>query len=388
MRARARAALEQVGLGHVRPEIRVSKLSVAEQQLTEIARSVAIGCRVLVFDEPTSSLTQADIAKLFDLIRRLKAEGHAIVYISHVLEEVQEISDNFTVLRDGESVGAGVTAEVPLRDIVAMMVGRDVEDLYPRSPRTPGETVLSTRELAGERWPVSATVELRRGEVLGIAGLVGSGRTEFLRAIFGLERVKRGEVRVESFSGAATPHRRWSQGVGIISEDRKNEGLALNLSIADNITLPRLAGLGPVGTVTPSGQARASQPWIKKLTIRSRTARQPVQSLSGGNQQKVALARLLHAGVDVLLLDEPTRGIDVGSKADIYQLIDTLAKGDPHEGQAPRAILMISSYLPELLGVCDRIAVMRRGELGPARPVEELTEHKIMMEATGTEQSA
>ncbi|MFG0252469.1 MAG: sugar ABC transporter ATP-binding protein, partial [Phycisphaerales bacterium JB038] len=387
MRTRAKAALQQVGLGHVRPDIRVSKLSVAEQQLTEIARSVAIGCRVLVFDEPTSSLTQTDIAKLFDLIRRLKAEGHAIVYISHVLEEVQEISDNFTVLRDGESVGSGVTAETPLRDIVALMVGRDVEDLYPRSERAPGEVVLSTSELAGERWPERATLELRRGEVLGIAGLVGSGRTELLRAIFGLDRITRGEVTVEAFTGVVTPHRRWGQGVGIVSEDRKNEGLALNLSIADNITLPRLSGLGPAATVTPTGQARASQPWIEQLTIRCRTARQPVQSLSGGNQQKVALARLLHADVDVLLLDEPTRGIDVGSKADIYQLIDNLAKGDTQAGVQPRAILMISSYLPELLGVCDRIAVMRRGELGPARPVEDLTEHSIMMEATGTEQS-
>jgi ribose transport system ATP-binding protein len=253
--------------------------------------------------------------------------------------------------------------------------------------------VLSTKDLAGERLPVRATLQLRRGEVVGIAGLVGSGRTELVRCLFGLERLRRGEVKVAALTGPATPHQRWRQGAGLVSEDRKNEGLALNLSLADNITLPRLSGLGPGGLeswgleswglVTPGGQARASQPWIDRLSIRCRSAHQPVQSLSGGNQQKVALARLLHADVDVLLLDEPTRGIDVGSKADIYQLIDDLAKGDPASGRAPRAILMISSYLPELLGVCDRIAVMRRGELGATRPVQDVTEHGIMMEATG-----
>ncbi|UCD76450.1 MAG: sugar ABC transporter ATP-binding protein [Phycisphaerales bacterium] len=387
MRSSTSEALGQIGRGDIAPEVQVSKLSVAEQQLVEIARSVAIGCRVLVFDEPTSSLTQADIRRLFDLIRRLKADGHAIVYISHVLEEVQEIADRFTVLRDGHSVGSGRPAEVKTSEIVTMMVGRDVEELYPRSQRPAGELALKITDLAGARLPLTATLELQRGEVLGIAGLVGAGRTELMRAVFGLDPVRDGEVKVGGFVGGASPTRRWSQGVGMVSEDRKNEGLARNLTVADNITMPSMRGMGPGWLVTPAGQDRASRPWIDRLRIRCLSPRQPVEALSGGNQQKVALARLLYADVDVLLLDEPTRGIDVGSKADIYQLIDELARGDEESNRPPRAVLMISSYLPELLGVCDRIAVMRRGVLGEARPVKELDERGIMLEATGAEQA-
>ncbi len=383
MRRRATDALSQIGHRDISSQAIVSRLSVAERQLVEIARSVAIGCRVLVFDEPTSSLAQEDIKRLFDLMRRLKADGHAIVYISHVLEEIQEISDRFTVLRDGLSVGGGKTADATVSQIVNMMVGRDVKDLYPRSDRQPGETVLEIDQLAGSLLPYSATLNLRRGEVLGIAGLVGAGRTELMRAIFGLDPVKQGRIKVKQHIGPASPGRRWGQGVGMVSEDRKNEGLALNLSLADNITMPARRGLGPARFVTPGGQDRASKPWIDRLGIRCRSPRQAVESLSGGNQQKVALARLLHADVDVLLLDEPTRGIDVGSKADIYQLIDELARGDTQTNRPPRAVLMISSYLPELLGVCDRIAVMCRGVLGEARPIDQLNERDIMLEATG-----
>jgi ribose transport system ATP-binding protein len=383
VRRRAAEALRQIGRPDMPLEVPVSRLSVAEQQLVEIARSMAIGCRVLVLDEPTSSLAQQDIEHLFAMVRRLKASGHSVVYISHVLEEVKEISDRFTVLRDGHSVGHGVTAGAKIHDIIAMMVGRKVDDLYPRSARAPGEVVLEIAELAGAKLPVAASLELRRGEVLGIAGLVGAGRTEFMRAVFGLDRVRRGEIRVGGYAGPASPSRRWAQGVGMVTEDRAREGLALNLSVADNLTMARLRGLGPLGLVTPGGQDRASIPWIDKIPILCTSPRQALNALSGGNQQKVALARLLHADVDVLLLDEPTRGIDVGSKAQIYQLIDELAVGDPAGGRAPRAVLMISSYLPELLGVCDRIAVMCRGRLGRAYPTNETTEHRIMLEATG-----
>jgi len=369
-------------------ELPVSRLSVAEQQLVEIARSVATGCRVLVLDEPTSSLTQSDVRRLFDLVRRLRENGHAVVYISHVLEEVKEISDRFTVLRDGLSVGGGITAEARVNQIIALMVGREVDELYPRSPRSPREIVLEVRELGGVKLPIAASLDLRRGEVLGIAGLVGAGRTELMRAVFGLERVARGEVKVGTYVGPASPNRRWAQGVGMVTEDRAREGLALGLSIADNLTLAALRGLGPFGLVTPTGQDRACLPWIDKIPIQCVSPRQLVNHLSGGNQQKVALARLLHADVDVLLLDEPTRGIDVGSKAQIYALIDELAAGDPASGRRPKAVLMISSYLPELLGVCDRIAVMCRGRLRKARPVNELNEHRIMLEATGAAEVA
>jgi ribose transport system ATP-binding protein len=375
-RIRRTAAEAMAALG--RPDIPLDapagRLSVAEQQLVEVARALAVGCRVLVLDEPTSSLSRADIERLFDLVRRLRSQGLAIVYISHFLEEVKAISDRYTVLRDGRSVGGGATASADTAHVVALMVGRQVEDLYPRSARTPGEALLDVSDLAGAgAKPAHASLTLHRGEVLGVAGLVGAGRTELLRAIFGLERVRSGRVRVAAYeeAAAAAPGRRWAQGVGMVSEDRKNEGLALNLSVSDNLTLSNLPPLGG-----PGGRASSSRRWVDRLAVRCRSPHQPVGDLSGGNQQKVAIARLLHHDVDVLLLDEPTRGIDVGSKAQVYQVIDDLAR-------AGKAVLMVSSYLPELLGVCDRVAVMHRGVLGPAKPVAEVSEHQIMLEATG-----
>jgi len=386
MQEAARSALAQLGRPDIDIRRPVRELSVADQQLVEIARAIAVGCRVLVLDEPTSSLAAADVKLLFDLVRRLKSQQIAIVYISHFLEEVQEIADVFTVLRDGRSVGDGRTGDMSTAQIIRMMVGRDVAQLYPRSHRVRGEEVLQLSHLHGDPRPMDATLTLHRGEVLGIAGVIGAGRTELLRAIFGLDRVRSGEVRVGLHQGPASPARRWEQGVGMVSEDRKTEGLALNLSIAENLTMSRLRDLGPGRLVLPGKQRSAAGKWIARLGIRCRWAGQAVGDLSGGNQQKVALARLLYHDVDVLLLDEPTRGIDVGSKAEIYQLIDDLARGDIAGGRPPKAILMVSSYLPELLGVCDRIAVMCRGRLGPARPVAEVTEHQVMEEATGSVQ--
>jgi len=385
MRRRAAQALKEIGLENVRPETALRRLSIAQQQMVEVARAVALDCRVLVLDEPTSSLPQTDTEKLFALIGRLKAKGRAIVYISHFLEEVQAISDRFTVLRDGVSVGGGVTAEATAEKIVAMMVGREVDTLYPRSSHAPGEVLLRLCNLAGAEGPISASLQLHRGEIVGIAGLLGAGRTEMVRAVFGLDEVIDGTVTVGTCTGPASPARRWRQSAGMVSEDRKNEGLAQGLSMADNVTLARLEGLGPWSLVMPSKQAAACLPWIERIPIRCRSAQQPVRSLSGGNQQKVALARLLHADVDLLLLDEPTRGIDVGSKVQIYRLIDELATGDPVSPRRPKAVLMVSSYLPELLGVCDRIAVMCRGRLGEARPVDQWSEHELMLAATGGE---
>jgi len=220
---------------------------------------------------------------------------------------------------------------------------------------------------------------------LGIAGLVGAGRTELLRSLFGLEPVRRGRIRLGIYTGPASPVRRWMQGAGFLSEDRTKEGLALSLSVADNVTLSRLKGFGPLGLVLPGRQDRATRRWIERLGIRCQGPRQLLSSLSGGNQQKVALARLLLHDVDVLLLDEPTRGIDVAAKAMIYKLIDALATGSPAEGRAPKAVLMVSSYLPELMGICDRVAVMRRGRLGPTRRIDEIDEHKLMFDATGAD---
>ena len=336
----ARDALAQLGHATISPTTRVSDLSVGQQQMVEIARAIAIGCRVLVLDEPTSSLTRADVDKLFDLIRALKKQGHIIIYISHFLEEVKAISDRITVLRDGQSVGGGITRELTSSDIIHFMVGRAVADLYPRSKRTQGSVALEADGLT-----------VHHGEVVGIAGLIGAGRSEFLRDIFAA--------------------RGWSAGVGLVSENRKEEGLALGLSITDNTTLPSLPAW-----VSPRREANRARRWVEKLAVKCQSPAQRIGDLSGGNQQKVAIGRLLAAEVDIWLLDEPTRGIDVGSKAEIYRLIDELAL-------AGKAVLMVSSYLPELLGICDRIAVMRRGRLAPARPVAERHEHEIMQEAVG-----
>jgi ribose transport system ATP-binding protein len=388
VRRRAIEAIQEFDNPELTPDARVSKLSVGSQQLVEIARALAIGCRVLVLDEPTSSLTQQDVERLFELIGRLKRQGKAIVYISHFIEEVKRVADWVTVLRDGKVVGSSDVAAITTDEIIALMVGRQVEELYPRSARKAGEVILEIEDLAGVEKPESASLQLRRGEVLGVAGLVGAGRTELLRSLFGLKSVKRGRIRLGVYTGPASPVRRWMQGAGILSEDRKEEGLALSLSVADNVTLSRLKGFGPLGLVLPSRQDKATRRWLERLDIRCLGPRQSVSSLSGGNQQRVALARLLQHDVDVLLLDEPTRGIDVAAKALIYKLIDALASGSPAQGRAPKAVLMVSSYLPELMGVCDRVAVMCRGRLGPTHPIDEVDEHKLMLEATGQEASA
>ena len=380
MRRVAADALAELGRPDITPEKRVADLSVAEQQLVEIARAIAVGCRVLVLDEPTSTLGRRDAERLFALIARLKANGHSIVYISHFIEEVREVCDRIVVLRDGRVVGGGTATMAP-GEIVRLMVGRDVTDLFPRTPRQPGEAILDVDGVGSG----STTFTLRRGEILGIAGLVGAGRTELLRTIFSLDPVRSGQVRVASYSAGESPQSLWNQGVGMVSEDRKGEGVALGLDVTDNLTLTKLTGMGPAWLVLPDRQRSAAARWVERLAIKCSAPTQPVAELSGGNQQKVAVARLLHHDVDVLLLDEPTRGIDVGSKAQIYAVIDALVSNTQASGRAHRAILLVSSYLPELLGLCDRIAVMRRGRLGEARPVSQWDEHRLMLAATGTE---
>ena len=367
----AARSLAEVGHSEIRPGDIVGNLSLAEQQLVEIARAVAVGCRLLVLDEPTSALPLDDVKKLFALVRRLQAKGVSVIYISHALEEVRRLCDHFTVLRDGLTVGTGRVADTPAEQMVAMMVGGDVDDLYPHTARTPGETLLEITDLAAERTPVRASLTLHRGEVVGIAGVTGTGRTELLRTIFGLKAIRSGTLKLKGFTGPASPAQQWRRGMGMVSEDRQAEGLAFSMSIADNLSLTRMGFL-----VDPKLQDVSAESWIKRLRVRCNGPRQDIGDLSGGNQQKVAIARLLEHGVDVLLLDEPTRGIDVGSKAQIYRLIDDLAcKG--------KGVLMVSSYPPELLGICDRVAVMNRGVLGEAKPVAAWDEHSLMMTVTG-----
>ncbi|MEZ4295397.1 MAG: sugar ABC transporter ATP-binding protein [Polyangiaceae bacterium] len=356
----------------------VGELPPSARQLVEIARALAHpSCKVLVLDEPTSSLSARESLRLFEGMKRLAGRGLTVLFISHFLEEVLSVADRYTVLRDGESVGSGETASVTVESLVEKMAGRRGEEVYPaRAERAVGEVVLSLANVAGAVRPKEATLELRRGEILGLFGLVGSGRTELLRAVFGLDPVVRGEVRVGAYQGPSSPGQRLSQGVGLLSEDRAGEGVALSLSIADNVTMSAAGRLVRYGLLWPAAQLREASRWVDRLGIKTRSPEAEVGSLSGGNQQKVALGRLLSRDVDVLLLDEPTRGIDVTSKAQIYRLLSELAgKG--------KAILMVSSYLPELLGVCDRLAIMSRGALGPLREVAGLREEDVLREATG-----
>ncbi|NIR47916.1 sugar ABC transporter ATP-binding protein [candidate division KSB1 bacterium] len=384
MRNRVQEALQHLNHPQLKPHIRIKDLPVSLQQLVEIGRSLVIGCEVLIFDEPTSSLSRHDIDRLFKIIAEFKNKNLSIVYISHFLEEVQLISDRVTVLRDGSVVSTQELRSTQTTEIVRMMVGREIKDLYPRTPRKIGSPVLEIQNLAGLEKPENAIFVLRRGEVMGISGLIGAGRTEMLRAIFGLDPVRQGQIKIGIHLGPSSPAKRWLQGVGMLSENR-SEGLAANLNLADNMTLSKLRGFGPLNLVLPRNQGAVVQKWIDLLDIRCLSPAQDVAELSGGNQQKVAIARLLQHGVDIMLLDEPTRGIDVAAKAKIYEVIDAFASGSAGEGRAPGAVLVISSYLPELIGICNTIAVMFRGRLSAVKSVEEIDEHKLMMAATGQE---
>jgi ribose transport system ATP-binding protein len=361
-------------LGHPEIDLRapVSSLGASAKQVVEIARALISAATVLVLDEPTSALSREDVRRLFDLIKRLKANGMTIVYISHFLEEIEEVADRFTVLRDGVAVGRGMVGEVPREKIIEMMVGRAIEEQYPHLPHEIGEPVLELTELCGDPVPTGVCLTLRRGEILGIAGIVGSGRTELLRAVYGLDRVRTGRVRIgTSLDSGATPSVRIAQGVGLLSEDRKHEGLALEMSITDNVTLSRLGR----GFLSRSRLAEGVSGVLARLGVKYRDAKQTVGELSGGNQQKVALGRLFYQGADILLLDEPTKGVDVGSKAEIYRQIGSAAASG-------KAVIVVSSYLPELFGVCDTLAVMGRGRLTALRPTAEWTPETVVAAAT------
>jgi ribose transport system ATP-binding protein len=373
----ARAALAELRHESIALDAPVYTRSIAEQQVIEIARAL-IGCpKVIIMDEPTSSLTQVDTENLFNVIGRLRARQVSVVYISHFLEECKRLCDRFTVLRDGESVGAGAMPTASLDEIIRLMVGREIKEIYPRLPHTLGQPVFELHGLAGEAKPRSVNLTLREGEILGLAGLVGAGRTETLRACFGLDRVKAGQVLVNGQpSTRAHPAQRLAQGIGLLSENRKEEGLLLNRSLADNLTLTNFRPVARFGIVNGRRQSEVTRDWMKQLDVRATSPDQVIGELSGGNQQKIAVGRLLHHDAKVLLLDEPTRGIDVGSKVQIYQWIGRLAA----QG---KAIIFVSSYLPELLGVCDSIAVMCRGVLSPSRPASEWTEHSIIATAIG-----
>ncbi|MEO6528621.1 MAG: sugar ABC transporter ATP-binding protein [Gemmatimonadaceae bacterium] len=379
-RARARALLDELPHPEIHPDKRLGDLSLPARQIVEICRALASDARVLLMDEPTSSLQGADVDRLFALIRRLAARGIAIIYISHFLEEVRQIADNYTVLRDGRSVGSGAIAGTTNDQLIARMVGRTSDGLFPARQHVQGsEIVLSVRGLTALPRLREASFDLRRGEIFGIAGLLGSGRSELVRAVYGLDRASAGSIALHGAVQQAkdvSTRQRVLEGVGYVSEDRKGEGLALPLSIADNLCATRPQRVAWSGLLDIGRQAERTRHWISELRIRARSHAQPVRSLSGGNQQKVAIGRLLHQEADVLLLDEPTRGIDIGSKADVYDII-------ARQAAAGRAILIVSSYLPELFGLCDRLAVMCRGKLSPARPIADWTPERVLATAIG-----
>ncbi|NLE66903.1 MAG: sugar ABC transporter ATP-binding protein [Lentisphaerae bacterium] len=376
-RAEVCAALDMLGRGAIDPGRPVCELSIAERQVVEIARALLVNAALLVMDEPTSSLSGDDTSRLFDVMRRLRGRGVAIVYISHFLEEIMQVADRFTVLRDGETVASGDVAETPIPRMVELMVGRKLAEMFPRVPHSVGEPRLVVRGL--DRHPALNRVsfEARAGEILGIAGLVGSGRTELLRAIFGLDPVHSGYILIrgkEMLSGRRwTPVRALDGGLDLLSENRKEEGLAVELCARDNVSLSSLEkrdlSLGPWLRLCRE-RARAGS-LCRRLNVRFAGLDQRARELSGGNQQKLAVARLLLRDSPILLLDEPTRGIDVASKVEIYRRIGAWAA----EG---RTIVMTSSHLPELLGICDSIAVMHRGRLSPVRPAAAWSEQAIM----------
>ncbi len=379
--ARTNEVLKTFHHADIRPEKRVGDLSVAARQIVEISRAIAARARIILMDEPTSSLQRDDVTHLFELIRKLSAEGISVVYISHFLEEVRQISDRFTVLRDGRSVASGDIATTTDDELIAKMVGRAQQNLFP--VRTPafGErvTILEVQKLASAPLLKDATFELRRGEILGIAGLMGSGRTPLLRAIFGLDRPESGTITVNKKAlpaGRSTPAMRLVEGFGYLSEDRKGDGLTLNQSIADNVTATRFDSCSRFGWLDLNAQRKQTEKLVQALKIKTQGPQQEVGSLSGGNQQKVIVARLLHQDADVLLLDEPTRGIDIGSKAQVYETIAACAAQN-------KAVLMVSSYLPELFGMCDRLAVMSRGRLSQVRNINEWTPESVLQAAIG-----
>jgi ribose transport system ATP-binding protein len=378
---RASSVLDNFNHPDITTDVRVSKLSPAAQQVVEICRSLAANAEIILMDEPTSSLQRDDVTQLFALIRKLKAGGISVIYISHFLEEVREIADRFTVLRDGKSVASGNISDVSESFLISQMVGRSIGQLFPsRSASASKDAAIEVKGLSSPPALVDASFELKRGEILGIAGLMGSGRTDMVRAILGIKRAASGMIRINGkllSARGGTPAMRLLQGLGYLSEDRKGEGLALSSSIADNITLTRFSSCSRFGWLNLSKQRKTSMALVDNVGVRAKTVHQPVGTLSGGNQQKVAIARLLHQQADILVLDEPTRGIDIGSKAKIYEVIADLA-------DQGKAILMISSYLPELFGMCDRLAVMTRGRLSKARPIAEWTPESVLQTAIET----
>jgi len=374
LRTRAMKMLERVGLSTVDPGALISDLPVATRQMVEIAKVLGADARIVIFDEPTTALSEKDAQHLLQLINRLKKEeGVAILYVTHRLEEIFEIGDRITVLRDGQFITTALTSEFTHDTLIRSMVGRQIEALYPkREHKQFGKTLLSVQGLRLPGSPFNINLEVHAGEIVGLGGLVGAGRTETVRAIFGADPMVAGTVLVDDKRlHPGSPEQAVKAGLGLLTEDRKELGLLAVLSIRENVTIADLSAVTRLGVISRKQEASLVNTLVPRLRLKYHTIEQPLSSLSGGNQQKVLLSRWLATKAKVLLLDEPTKGVDVGAKADIYTIIGDLAA----QGLG---IVVVSSYLPELLGICDRVIVLHDFGVTGELPVEEATEEEVL----------
>jgi len=376
-RAQARALLERIGAA-IDPETEVRRLSMPEQQLVEIARALGASARILIMDEPTASLSDKEVDRLFRLIGDLKAQGAGIIYISHRLEELPQVADRVTALRDGVLVGTRRMKETSRGELIRMMVGRELSAVFPKSFVEAGEVILEVRGLGRRTTGVhDVDLSVRAGEILGLAGLVGAGRTELARILFGLTPADSGEIRLRGRPVVIdSPARAVALGIAYVPEDRRRHGVILEMATAANVTLATLRAVSRFGLLDFRRERNTAARLVRQLGIKTTSLETPVENLSGGNQQKVALARWLAASPVLLILDEPTQGVDVGAKAEIHRLMSELAA-------AGLAILMISSELPEVLGMSDRIAVMHRGTIAGVLDRALATQESILERALG-----
>ena len=374
----AEAIIDELGVAlDVRAPM--NQLSVAQQQMVEIAKATSRKSRIIAMDEPSATLTEHELENLFALIRRLKAEGVSIIYISHRLEEIFEIADRVTVLRDGALVETKNIGDTDREDIIRMMVGRELTEIIPKVEAEVRDVALELRKVNRAGVLRDISFQVRRGEVLGIAGLVGAGRTEVARAIFGADPIDSGDVLIDGKAvKIRSPKHAISLGIGLVTEDRKALGLVLGMAVRENISLANLGVLSKLGFISRRREREVARSYVEDVLIKTPSVEQAVQNLSGGNQQKVVLAKWLFTKSKILIFDEPTRGIDVGAKTEIYQLMNRLA-------ETGVAIIMISSELPEVLGMSDRILVMHEGEIAGELSRAEATQEQIMHLATGGE---
>lgn len=361
--------LEDLGI-QIEPTAVMRSLSVAQCQLIEIVKAISVQAKVIIMDEPTSAITDREIDTLFTQIRRLRDQGVAIIYISHKMDEIFQICDQITVLRDGEYVGSDLAQNLNRELLIRMMVGRDLKEVYPKKPVDIGETIFRVEDWQRGKQVRGVSFDLHRGEILGLAGLVGAGRSELVESIFGITRKTAGSLQVAGRPiSVHTPRQAIQQKIALITEDRKFTGLNLRGTITENVTLVSLGKFSRLGVLNKRQERQQTRDYIDQLKIKARDQSQVVGTLSGGNQQKVVLAKWLLTEPDIVIFDEPTRGIDVGAKRDIYLLIGDLVSDG-------KAVLIISSEIPELMGLCDRIIVMAEGRL-----TGELTRDQFNQEA-------